>query len=349
MEDIRLPQSVLEITCGERNNVDVLLVILGIKIVSVFIWFQLWSDFPPMASSGLIRGHVFAILLIMILLFVFEYWSGTVVVKCLSLVFSLVFIWRVYIHSFEFGINRQVFGGEDHRLFLPDLSLRKAVGLFRGFAETGEDRLMFALTCYAVAIGIAGVVANRWWLAISLLLFSLTSAHSIRRTWPGFTLVLGSSQDQGFRGLLYRVMLATRPFNTTTMVNFLKPEDLERELDLVLQDRVRNIVVSWEAAAEVHASLAKVIVISLDDLRDAVTTELQLIDRKSLWYKTIVFSRGSVGDILATISPQLVPSVAGALVTSDISEVKSAIRSVKQRHATFPSPVHPISKHQPDK
>lgn len=301
-----------------------------------------------MVFPNSIKAHFSAIMLITVLLFVFEQWRGTLLVKALSILFGLGFALRLCVHSLQFGINRKVFGSEDDRLFLPDLTLRKAVAYFRSFSETGEDRLMFAITCYAVAISLAAIITNPWWLAISLFLLSFTSVHSIRRTWPGFTLVLGSSQDPSFRGLLYLVMRSTLPFNTATMVNFPRAGEAEADLDLVLKDRIRNMVVSWQAAVEAHASLAKLIVVSLDDLRDAVATELQLLDRKRFWYKTILFSHSSPEDILAPIPLQVAPALSGALVTSDLSKVQSAIRSVTRGGGSaLPSPENPISTRRP--
>ncbi|MCJ9674459.1 MULTISPECIES: hypothetical protein [unclassified Neorhizobium] len=294
--------------------------------------------------SSLVKAHASAIFVIATLLMIFEWWPGTLVVKLLSGLFVSAFVWRLFIHAKEFGANREVFGKENGGVFLPDLSLRKAVALFRGFSEAGEDRLMFAITCYAIVVGMAGAIANPWWIAISALLFSLTSAHSLRSTWPGFTLVLGSSEDRNFRRHLFQVMSATRPYNTTTMVNFLRAGELEKELDYVLQNRLRNVIVTWESAVEAYASMAKVIVVSIDDLREAVTTELQLLDSKGLWYKTIVFSQGSADEIIASIPLQVPPAAAGALVTSDASQVQDVIKALAQARAPFPTPENPIAR-----
>lgn len=218
--------------------------------------------------SDLSKAHAGAIVILAALMFTFHQWPGSLFVKILSGVFILAFIVRLLAHAYEFGINRKVFGLEDRKIFLPDLELRKAVALFRGFSEAGEDNLMFAVTCYAVTVAIAGWIANPWWIAISALLFSFASAHSTRSTWPGFTLLLGSSSDPKFAPFLSRVSSATWPYNTTTMVNFPRPHELEAELDHVLRNRLRNVIVSWEAAVEAHASMAKVIVVNIDDLRN---------------------------------------------------------------------------------
>ncbi|MBY5533679.1 hypothetical protein HFO58_10970 [Rhizobium leguminosarum] len=292
----------------------------------------------------MIKAYLIAIAAIAILLFVFDHWSETLLIRILGILFSILFLTRLFAQSFEFGINRKVFGKDENKMFTPDMSLRKAVGLFRGFAETGEDRFIFLLTHYGTAIAIAGMVSGRWWwLTITSLLFSFTSVHAGRVAWPGFTLVLGRSEDKHFHKLFNRVVLATRPFNTTTMVNF--PKDLEQDLSSILNNRVQNLVVHWEAAVEVYATLAKVIIIDLDDLESAVKTELQLIDQKEFWYKTIIFSSGSVNDALARVSLKTAPADMGALLTSDIGTVRRAVKSVKKGYEFPLSHENPVSKH----
>jgi hypothetical protein len=177
------------------------------------------------APPGFLKASIGIHVALMALLFVFTHWAGTLVVKFLSVLFVGLFLWRLWGSSLEFGLNRQMFGAENQNIILPDLRLRKTVAFFRSFAETGEDRLMSMVTFYALAIAMAALVTNPWWLAISLLLFAFTSAWITRRTWPGFSLVLGSSNDPKFRKLLYRVMRVTSPFNTTTLDPLLRDYD----------------------------------------------------------------------------------------------------------------------------
>jgi len=89
--------------------------------------------------SDLSKAHAGAVVILAALMFTFHQWPGSLVVKILSGVFILAFIVRLLAHAYEFGINRKVFGSEDRKIFLPDLELRKAVALFRGFSEAGED------------------------------------------------------------------------------------------------------------------------------------------------------------------------------------------------------------------
>ncbi|MBY5471528.1 hypothetical protein HFO86_15110 [Rhizobium leguminosarum] len=292
----------------------------------------------------MIKAYLIATASIAALLFVFDHWSEALLVRIVGILFFILFLTRVFAHSFDFGINRKVFGKDENKMFMPDMSLRKAVGLFRGFADTGEDRFIFLLTHYGTAIAIAGIVSGRWWwLTITALLLSFTSVHAVRVAWPGFTLVLGRSEDKHFHKLFNHVVLATRPFNTTTMVNF--PKDLEQHLSSILNNRVQNLLVSWEAAVGVYATLAKVIIIDLDDLKDAVTSELQLIDQKQFWYKTIIFSSSSVNDALAKVSLKTAPADAGALLTSDIGTVRRAVKSVKKTYEVPLSQENPVAKH----
>ncbi|MBY5370468.1 hypothetical protein ACC696_35715 [Rhizobium ruizarguesonis] len=292
----------------------------------------------------MIKAYLIATASIAALLFIFDHWSEVLLVRIVGILFSLLFLTRMFSQSFEFGINRKVFGKDENKIFMPDMNLRKAVGLFRGFAEMGEDRFIFVLTHYGTVIAIAGIVSGRWWwLTISALLFSFTSVHAVRVAWPGFTLVLGRSEDKNFHKLFKHVVFATRPFNTTTMVDF--PEDLEQDLSTILNNRIQNLVVSWEAAVEVYATLAKVIIVDLDDLEDAVKTELQLIDQKQFWYKTIIFSSDSVNGSLAEVSLRTAPADAGALVTSDIGTVRRAVKSVRKSCAVPLSRENPVSMH----
>ena len=294
-------------------------------------------------STSAFKAHVATFVLIGVTLASFQLWRGTFVVTLVASAFSLVFGWRMYCLSREFALNRVVFGSEPDVLFTPDLKLRQAVALFRTFSERGEDQLMFAITNYAHAIAIAGLVANPWWVSISTFLYSLASIHVTRRSWPGFTLALGKSGSSEFRILLRTVMRSTRPFNTTTMINFPDSGELEEGLTVVLSDRIRNLIVSWHAAVEVHASLAKIIVVSLDELGPAVTEELKLIDERGLWFKTIVFSYRATEKIVCEIPFRTEPSRAGALVTSDLALVRDTIRAMARAERPAPTVDAPIA------
>ncbi|MBY2937185.1 hypothetical protein [Rhizobium leguminosarum] len=284
-------------------------------------------------STSALKANVAALVLIGVMLAFFQFW-GTFMVPLVASAFFLAFIWRMYYMSREFALNRVAFGSQPDVLLTPDLKPRQAVGLFRAFSEHGEDRLMFAIT--------SGLVANPWWLAISALLYSFSSIHLTRRSWPGFTLAFGKSGSEEFNILLRPVMRSTRPFNTTTMINFPDPGEREEGLTDVLGDRIRNLIVSWGAVIEAHASLAKIIVVSLHELGPTVTEELKLIDERRLWFKTIVFSNRPTEETLH-LPLRAEPSRAGALVTSDLGLVRDTIRAMARGELPVPTVDAPIS------
>lgn len=289
---------------------------------------------------------LFAVLHILIagLLFLFHQWRDTTLVFALSVLFVFLFLVRAASGAYEFGVNRKAFGREPQNLFLPDLDLRELSGLFRTYADKAEDRIVAATTAYAVMISITGLIANLSWVAIALLLLTLVSPYLTRRAWPGFTLVLGSSIEPSTKKLALRVLHATAPFNTVSLLNFQKPSEVSDAIAKVVGARISNSVVSWQAAVEVHSLLAKLIVLNVTAITPELIEEMQLLDNHGLWHKSVLYGENlQEADIRRHVEDHISGSLSDAYVAKDLADVQRVTRWVRSSIAHFPAPERPLS------
>jgi hypothetical protein len=138
------------------------------------------------------------------------------------------------------------------------------------------------------------------------------------------------------------VMKAVAPFTVTSLVNFMDSKEISDEVRDLVKVRITNEVVSWKTAVEVHAALAKLIIVDVSTaLTPEIVREVRILNKKSYWYKTIVYNGGD-DKILKEIA-QLAPSWDHhAYKANDLNDLTKVLRELKTDLNRLPSPEKPI-------
>jgi len=222
----------------------------------------------------------------------FYYYSNIFIVRFIGYLFVVAFalsIWRV---SSIMGINR-IAHGSPPGIWVPMLEQRKVLGFFRQYSESIEDRVLSISYNYAVLLFILGLLVHIWWLCLSALLLSFSVLHALKRSWPGYALILGGSKNESTRNVVLLVTKLIRPLFTVNLLDMVSSDELEHELFKATSYRLKNHVVSWESAVETHAFFARVIIIDLNETSDAVKKELEIIKDSNFDYKTVILDENN--------------------------------------------------------
>ena len=102
-----------------------------------------------------------------------------------------------------------------------------------------------------------------------------------------------------FRGLKFRIIKKTAlkvtkwisPLFVTNLLNMVSNNEIEHEVFKATSYRLKNEVVSWKAAVEIHSFFAKIIIVDLGNPTPALQAELEIIKESDFYYKTIIYDK----------------------------------------------------------
>jgi len=218
---------------------------------------------------------------------------------------------------------------------------------FRDYSEGFEDKLASISSVLSITVALAAVVANPWWLSVACIFAGLTVVHRAKTCFPGAVLVLGPSND-ATRRLVMLIQKTLRGLNVTSFINFVSANEAADHLEKISGHRITNPVVSWLAAVETHAALAKVLVLNTSHVTEQVNDEFELLGEKGFFYKTIII----VGEGLTSEMSETALAN-GALLVESNAECEAVVQSVFPLSQLkswgggdpfqFPSPEAPIS------
>jgi len=264
----------------------------------------------------------------------FYYLSYLRIVRAIGAFGVLLFfisLWRV---NRIMVVNRIAFHSTEFAVF-PMVQKRKLLGLFRAHSESAEDRFFAALGSYCALIVLLSLTIHPWWLCVAAPLGSFCSFYALRRSWPGYALILGASNRKSTKDLAVLVQRNISPLFATNLLNMVTHNEIEYELFRATSYRLKNEVISWKSAVEVHAAFARLIVLDASAITDGVRAELQLLLECGFWYKTILLCPTEESRAVAC---RVLSSRPECLIVGDQDHVASAIQEVLKRFPAFPTP-----------
>ncbi|EJG0713406.1 hypothetical protein ACIL2W_004519 [Vibrio parahaemolyticus] len=263
----------------------------------------------------------------------FHYLSDILFVKiigALAIILFLISLWRM---NKVMVLNRVAFKSLEFSM-TPMLNQRKLLALFRLHAESAEDQFFSAVNSYLTLIVMLSLTIEPWWLCVAALLHSFGNYYALRRSWPGYALILGASNKEGTKRLTILVQRCVSPLFTTNLLNFVSTSEIEDELFTATSYRLKNEVISWKAAVEVHSVFARVIILDVSYISEGVREEIELMVDCDFWYKMIILcpteqSYASVSALLST-RPD-------TLVVEKQEQVKSTLEELLKHFPDYPT------------
>ena len=268
----------------------------------------------------------------------FYYLSNCVFMQVLGVLAILAFFLSLWSGIKAIVLNRRAFQSLEFSL-VPMLKKRKLLGFFREHAESAEDRVFAVINAYFTLIFLLSITIHLWWICIAAFLFSFTSLYELRRSWPGYALILGASNQESTKRLAIAVQQCVSPLFTTNMLNFVAHSEIEHELFKATSYRLKNEVISWKSAVEVHGTFARVIVLDASHITDGVLEELQLICDCEFWYKLLLLCPTDQSRAAAS---KLLSSRPDTLVVERQEQVMSILKALLQQFPKCRTSAHSL-------
>jgi len=188
-----------------------------------------------------------------------------------------------------------------------------------------------------------GVMMQPLWLGVGIFLLCSWWSNFSRRILPPFALVLGDTGNST-RDVALRVFAAVGPLQTTDLLkvlpNRLRGDTLRGAGDSQVKavtSRLPNDLINWKDAVGVYGTIAKVIVLRMEEPTPYVLDEARIIDEAKLWSKVII-----VGDINKVRSGLLtagvdIDAVESIALFCDEKSLFDALTRLKTRYIEAPT------------
>ena len=293
---------------------------------------------------NMLSVQILVILLVCTILIIFHFFHDCLLVQMLGLVFVLMLLVMLWNTTRAIEINRIAFNWKKGQVF-PLAGERVILGFLKNFSESGEDQFIRSISSYANMTTLLALPVQPWWFCVSALLYSIVAFSVMRRIWPGYALVLGGTSRDTTRALVEEVAKLISPLNTVHLLNIVTIEDLQGRSLQNTGHRIRNELVSWKTAVEIHASFARVIILDLTKTTRALEDEIDLINMQNMWFKTIVI--GQIKALESTKISQTVNSVNfnhEAFIANTNKEALSILRLLREDLQNCPTREKPVGK-----
>jgi hypothetical protein len=201
------------------------------------------------------------------------------------------------------------------------------------------DRVKLVLTQSYLAsfIFVQALFFNYWWIIVSVYVYILTKALSIRYL-PPFALILGASGTET-NNLVKMVQSAARPLAARELLQV--KMNLLRDTHVATTSfRIANAFINWEAFVELYCTVSKLVVIDIENITDAIDVELSTIDQHDLWHKVIFFTPSESAHVHRILRQY--PSAQVACVTGDLDALARTIKYVAGNPKRMPSKTNPL-------
>lgn len=264
-------------------------------------------------------------------LLLFYYFADLWAVRALGVLLVAWSLWVAYRMMKLDALYTKAFGlSTDARA-----SHRKLLGLVRLHAESAEDRVMFAMASQTILIFLLGLAtAQWWWIAVAAVLATFPGFRALRRSWPGYVLVLGASNEPSARTVTRLAQFIFRPLPVTNLLAMVTHDEVDDELFRASSYRLQNEFVSWRSAVEIHAVFARLIVMDMTLLTEATRDEVAIVSGSAFWYKTIFLCPT---DQCREAVASIVSSRPEALIVNSRDELKSALLAIRSSLPVTPT------------
>jgi len=201
------------------------------------------------------------------------------------------------------------------------------------------DKVTLVLRSVTVLVLVQALAFELWWIPIGVYLFVLTRALGMRAL-PPFALILGESGARA-NDLVIQALKSVRPLSVRELLSIkpsLRGDDLQRGHTTV---RLMNDLLNWEALVDVYAEFAKVIIVDARSITQYLRDELGLLNRRSLWYKTIIHAdeNSKAGEeVAALLRGYGAPTT---IICDSISNVVECLGEIARDKMKMPSPDRP--------
>jgi hypothetical protein len=99
--------------------------------------------------------------------------------------------------------------------------------------------------------------------------------------------------------------------------------------------RINNPAISWKSAVEIHALVAKIIVVDAREISPYVMDELEIIRSHDLWFKTIILCYDKRKQDTSYLPGYLVEGK--VLLCSDVGKIVYIVLNIANGHFEMPN------------